>query len=63
MLAYLERDVFEHRQVGEQPTHLELHPHLAPQLIQSIAAQLVHDLAVDLDVAIGRNKLAADQAQ
>ena len=39
-----------------------MHAHLAPQLVQFVAAQLVHDVAVDFDVTALGHELAADQA-
>jgi len=55
--------VVEHGEVGEQAAGLEHHAHPAAQEVQGVVAQLVHHLAVHLDVAAGGYGLAADQAQ
>src|SRR4029079_17304350 len=61
VLAHLERDIFVYRQVGEEAAGLELHAHLAAQLVELFASTLVHDLAADLHVTACGHELAPDQ--
>ena len=61
VLAHRESDVLEHRYVGEKPSCLEHHPHLAAQLVQGVRVELMNHLAGDLDRAAVRRRLAADQ--
>jgi hypothetical protein len=63
MLAQCERDILEHRHVGEQRTELKQHPELAPHLEQSVAIHIGHRLLGDQHPARARLQLTADQAQ
>jgi hypothetical protein len=63
VLAQRERDVLEHRQVGEQRPELEQHADLAAQRVEPVAVEVGHRLAGDHDAARSRPQLPADQPQ
>ena len=63
MFAHLECHIVEHRHVGEQRAELEQHAHLAPHLVQTVAVQLVDDLAIHLHLTPGGLQHPADMAQ
>ena len=63
VLAHRERDVLEHRHVGEQASRLEHHAHLAAQRVQGVGVELVNGPARDPDRSAVGLLLPADQAQ
>jgi hypothetical protein len=63
MLAHLEGDVVEHRDIGEQRAELEQHAHAAAHGVKIVGIQFVDDLAVEAHRTLGGLQLAADQAQ
>src|SRR5450759_4878027 len=63
VFAQRKSNVLVYRQVGEQPARLEHHAHLAPQLVQAVGVEFVHQLAGDPDRALRRLLLPADQPQ
>ena len=63
VLAQRERDVLEHRHVGEQRAELEQHAHLAAQRVQAVARLRADIGAVEQHLAAARTHETADQAQ
>ena len=63
MFAQRERDVVEHRHVGEQRAELEQHPHAPAQRIELAGRQARQVLARDVHDPAAGPQLPADQAQ
>ena len=63
VLAHRERDVLEHRHVGEQGAELEQHAELAAQRVERIGLEVGDRLPADQHLALLRLQLASDQAQ
>ncbi len=63
MFAQRKCHVVEYREIAEQATRLEHHPHFAAQAVKGIVAQLVDNLACHLYITATRGRLTADQAQ
>jgi len=63
VLAQGKRDVFVHREIAEEAAHLKHHPHLAAQRVEFRRIELVDNPAIDLDHALLRLQLPADQLE